>query len=210
MLDIGDGSYRFGMLVFHEIAVILDDGIHDTRVGEQFCPMFRRLFFEFRPDQDHQFFFVLDPDLARIEARVGFQFRQAQNIAERIVVMIAHRGDVHIAVRCLHRADRRVERCDLAVFQIIFRDFGGLKGGGGLHQAVVDIAPGAIAELPHQCRRQSLESIEASGDVDGDHGDPIGYALAVAVDGHEAGIGLDDGVRDRQSIVWTFLAETGD
>ena len=101
-------------------------------------------------------------------------------------MMIAHRGDVEITVCCLHRADRLVKRLNLAVFEIVLGNLGGLEGGGGLHQAVVDIGALAEAELSHQGGRERLEGVEARGDIDGDHIDPVRNAPIVSVDGHEA------------------------
>ena len=122
--------------------------------------------------------------------------------------MVRPHGAHHdVAVRGLVAAGRHVERRRRAVGEHPFHQLGALVGGRRLHQAGIDVAALAVAQLAHQRRRQRLEGVEAGRDVDRDHALPPRRAVGQAVHHHHAAEGLDQPVDGRPLAVGPGLAE---
>ena len=150
---------------------------------------------------------VLDAVVVALQVGIVGDVLAADQLEQQAEVMRPHGAHHDVAVLRLVAAGRHVEHRRRALGEHPFHQLGALEGGGRAHQAGIDVAALAEAELAHQRRRQRLEGVEAGRDVDGDHALTPRRAVRHPVHHHHAAEGLDQPVDGRPLAVGARLAE---
>ena len=153
---------------------------------------------------------VLDAVVVALQVGIVGDVLAADQLEQQAEMVRPHGAHHDVAVLGLVAAGRHVEGRRRALGEDPFHQLGALEGGGRPHQAEIDEAAFAEAELAHDARCQGLERVEAGGDVDGDHALTPRRAVGHFVHHHHAAEGLDQAVDRGPLAVGAGLAEARD
>ena len=142
---------------------------------------------------------VADAVVVALQLGIVGDVEAADQLEQELEVVRPHRRQRDVTVLGLEDAGRHVEHRRRAVGKNPFHQLGALECRCRAHQARVDEAALAEAELADDRRRERLEGVEAGHDVDGDHALAPRRAVRHAVHHHHAAERLDQRV-DRRPL----------